>query len=88
MIPLSVFLIIYAVIFACLIIFSLINFYHLLRYGLNRGFASMIIYLYLATVIINIFFTWNVLRATNWQNAILLFETQPTVEQQNLFYAP
>jgi len=80
MIPLIFFLFIYGLLALLVILLSLVNFYHLLKYSHNRARVFLIVYLYIIIFVLNVFFTGVFLRGVNWQTAILPLTNESIID--------
>ncbi len=71
---LSWLLIVYFIFLICFVFFSLINIYHLVRYGVLNFTTFLATFLYLAVTLVIIFISWQYLSQINWQQTIELFK--------------
>lgn len=75
-IPLYTFLFIYGVFFVVFLIFSIINFYHIVATA-SFTFASFLASFFVfAATILTLYMTWSLLEGTLWQTPVILFDAE------------
>lgn len=70
-IPLSIFLIPYAVLFVVYLVFSFFSLYHMFRFGVTNFTTFFMTFAYIAISVILIFISYNYLAGVDWQRDIL-----------------
>lgn len=69
-IPPLIFLIIYVVLVGIFFILSILNFYHIIRFGFLRPASIIITLVYLALMAVIILLTFRILNQINWSQPI------------------
>jgi len=63
-------------IFLCIfVIFSLINFYHIIATSSLTFVSFTITFLVFALTILTLYFTWQIISQVNWSQNLILFDT-------------
>ncbi len=75
--PLWLLLIPYAIIFALFLLFSVFNFFHLLRYGFFTFPAALFLILYVGTALAILLWTTQTLAGTEWSQSLFIMEGFP-----------
>ncbi len=73
-IPLYTILFIYILVFALFVVFSIINFYHILTAGAFTFASFAVSFLVFALTILTLYFTWYLLIDIDWQSPFTLFD--------------
>lgn len=74
-IPLYAFLFLYFVFLAVFVIFSLINFYHIVITASFTLVSFMISFFILALTLLTLYLTADLLSAVDWQTTVIVFDT-------------
>lgn len=62
----------YAVVVAFFLIFALVNIYHMIHFGETTKVSFLVTFAFYAVSVLILFFTWQALQGTDWQQAISL----------------
>lgn len=73
-IPLTYFLIAYGILVAIASFFLFFNLYHILMFGLQGFKTLLIVILYLATILLVVWFSYELILAYDWTGEIYLHE--------------
>ena len=76
-IPLSIFLIPYAVILIIYFVFSFFSLYHMFRFGVTNFTTFFMSFIYIAVSAIIIFVSYNFIAGIDWQRDLQFFNSGP-----------